>query len=76
MDPDYEGPSIWPITGIIFTEIEALEVLCGVQATLMAAGGIAGAEGSVRLMIEGADEDVKAALDVVKGVKGEPRYLL
>ncbi len=76
MDPDYEGPSIWPITGIIFTEIEALEVLCGVQATLMAAGGIAGAEGSVRLMIEGADEDVKTALDVVKSVKGEPRYLL
>ena len=76
MDPDYEGPSIWPITGIIFTEIEALEVLCGVQATLMAAGGIAGAEGSVRLMIEGADEDMKAALELVKSVKGEPRYLL
>jgi hypothetical protein len=76
MDPDYDGPAIWPITGIIFTEIEALEVLCGVQATLVAAGGVAGAEGSVRLLIEGMDEDVEAAIDLVKGIKGEPRYLL
>ena len=44
--------------------------------TLIAAGGIAGAEGSVRLMIEGGDEDVEAALGLVKSVKGEPRYLL
>ena len=75
-EDDYEGPKMWPITGIIVTEIEALEVLTGVYATLYAAGGIAGAEGSVRLMIEGADEDVEAALELVKSVKGEPRYLL
>ena len=76
MDPDNEGPTIWPITGIIFTEIEALEVLCGVQTTLIAAGGVAGAEGSVRLLIEGMDEDVEAAVELVKSIKGEPRYLL
>ena len=76
MDPDCEGPTIWPITGIIFTEIEALEVLCGVQATLIASGGVAGAEGSVRLLIEGMDEDVEAAVGFVKSIKGEPRYLL
>lgn len=76
MDPENEGPAIWPITGIIFTEIEALEVLCGVQATLISAGGVAGAEGSVRLLVEGMDEDVEAAAELVKGIKGEPRYLL
>lgn len=76
MDPENEGPTIWPITGIIFTEIEALEVLCGVQATLISAGGVAGAEGSVRFLIEGMDEDVEAAGELVKSVKGEPRYLL
>jgi hypothetical protein len=76
MDPDNEGPAIWPITGIIFTEIEALEVLCGVQATLISAGGVAGAEGSIRLLIEGMDEDVEAAAELVKGIKGESRYLL
>jgi hypothetical protein len=76
MDPDNEGPAIWPISGLIFTEIEALEVLCGVQATLIAAGGVAGAEGSVRLHIEGMDEDVEAAVELIKGIKGEPRYIL
>ena len=76
MDPDNEGPTIWPITGIIFTEIEALEILCGVQTTLISAGGVAGAEGSVRLLMEGMDEDVEAAVELVKGIKGEPRYLL
>ena len=76
MDPDNEGPTIWPITGIIFTEIEALEILCGVQSTLISAGGVAGAEGSIRLLIEGMDEDVEAAVETVKSVKGEPRYLL
>ena len=76
MDPDNDGPAIWPITGIIFTEIEALEILCGVQATLISAGGVAGAEGSVRLLIEGMDEDVEAVLELVKSIKGEPRYLL
>jgi hypothetical protein len=76
MEEDYEGPRMWPITGIIVTEIEALEVLAGVYATLYAAGGVAGAEGSVRLMIEGVDKNVEAALELVKSVKGEPRYLL
>jgi hypothetical protein len=76
MDSDNEGPAIWPISGLIFTEIEALEVLCGVQTTLIAAGGVAGAEGSVRLLIEGMDEDVESAINIIKGIKGEPRYLL
>ncbi len=76
MEEDYEGPRMWPITGIIVTEIEALEVLAGVYATLYAAGGVAGAEGSVRLMIEGVDKNVEAALELVNSVKGEPRYLL
>jgi len=76
MDSDYEGPTIWPLTGLIFTEIEALEVLCSVQTTLISAGGVAGAEGGIRLLIEGMDEDVEAAVELVKGIKGEPRYLL
>jgi hypothetical protein len=76
MEDDFDGPRLWPITGIIFTEIEALELLCGVQATQYAAGGVAGAEGSVRLIIEGEDEDVNDALELIKSIKGEPRYLL
>lgn len=73
---DYEGPSMWPITGTIITEIEALDIMTGVEAILYAAGGIAGAEGAVRLMLMGTKEQVEAALGLIESIKGEPRYLL
>ena len=75
-EEDYEGPRMWPITGTIVTEIEALGVLAGVDAYLYSAGGIAGAEGSVRMLVEGTEEEVEKALALVKSIKGEPRYLL
>jgi len=73
---DYEGASLWPITGTIITEIEALNVLTGVKATLLATGGIAGAEGAARLLLDGTDEEVKAGIKLIDSIKGEPRYLL
>jgi hypothetical protein len=75
-EEDYEGPRMWPILGTIITEIEALGILTGVDAYLYSAGGIAGAEGAVRLLVEGTDEEVAETLDLIKSVKGEPRYLL
>jgi len=73
---DSEGPSLWPISGTIITEIEALGILTGVDAYLYSAGGVAGAEGAVRLLIDGTDEDVQTALDLIESIKGEPKYLL
>ncbi len=73
---DSEGPSLWPISGTIITEIEALGVLTGVDAYLYSAGGVAGAEGAVRLLLDGTDEDVQTALDLIESIKGEPKYLL
>lgn len=75
-EEDYEGPRMWPITGIIITEIEAIELITGVEATLYSSGGVAGAEGSTRLLLIGTEEEVNSALDVISSVKGEPRYLL
>jgi len=75
-DEDYEGPRLWPLTGTIITEIEAMGVLTGVDAYLYSAGGVAGAEGAVRLLVEGTDEEVEETLGLVKSIKGEPRYLL
>jgi hypothetical protein len=75
-EEDFEGPRMWPLTGVIITEIEALEILTGVEATLYAAGGIAGAEGSVRLLLIGTEEEVNTALALCNEIKGEPRYLL
>jgi hypothetical protein len=75
-DEDYEGPRMWPITGIIITEIEALGILAGVDAYLYSAGGVAGAEGAVRLLVEGTEEEIEETLELIKSIKGEPRYLL
>ena len=74
--PDYEGPRMWPVTGKIITEIEALTNLTGVNAYLYSAGGIAGAEGAVRILVDGDEEQVTEALALVESIKGEPRYLL
>jgi hypothetical protein len=75
-EEDYEGPRLWPIVGTIITEIEALGILTGVDAYLYAAGGIAGAEGAVRLLVEGTEEEVAETLELIESIKGEPRYLL
>lgn len=64
--------SLWPVRGHIFTEIEALDVLCGVEAIPVAAGGIAGAEGGVRLLLVGSEEAVKGAVALVESIQGEP----
>ena len=62
-------------TGIIFTEIEALATLAGVSALHVASGGIGGAEGAVRLLLRGSEQQVKNALEVIEGVQGEPPFV-
>jgi hypothetical protein len=66
------GPiwGLWPFTAHIFTEVEALRELTGVEAIPIAAGGIGGAEGAVRLLISGSSEqldDISALLNRVWG---------
>ncbi|MCD6465357.1 hypothetical protein J7L27_03200, partial [Candidatus Bathyarchaeota archaeon] len=74
--PDSEGPSLMPVTGLIVTEIEALKILTGVDATLVSSGGIAGAEGAVRLLVEGTKEQVEKTLSLLQTIKGEPLLML
>lgn len=71
------SPTLWPLeTAEIFTEIEALETLVPeVVVFPLAAGGLAGAEGSVRLLVDGPDGAVKRALEVVASCQGEPPFL-
>jgi len=68
------GPSLWVMHGQIVSEIEALKLLTGVEAMQIAAGGIGGAEGAVWLMVEGTDEQVSKALELVEDVQGEPPF--
>jgi len=66
--------SLWPVTGIIITELEALQLLTGVRATQIGAGGVGGAEGSIRLLIQGSREQMQAAGRLLDQIYGEPSF--
>ncbi len=68
------GPALWPVQGDIFTELEALACSCGVQAVAIGAGGIAGAEGSVRISVWGDEEDMEKVERLLEEVQGEPPF--
>ena len=71
---DGSGPTLWPVDGEIFTEIEALSVLCGIQAQPIGAGGICGAEGAVWISVWGTEEQVQKAEAVIDSIQGEPAF--
>jgi hypothetical protein len=68
---------IMPVTtGKVITEIQALAVLTGVRAYHLASGGVGGSEGAVVLAIEGDNDRVEKAFDLIKSIKGEPPVTL
>jgi len=60
------------VLGKVLTEIQALAILAGVEATHVASGGVGGSEGAVVLSIEGEESRVEKAFELVKSIKGEP----
>lgn len=63
-----------PLTSFtVVTELEALEMLSGVEATVVAGGGIGGSEGARTFVIEGTEGQVRDAFSYVKKVIDEPR---
>jgi hypothetical protein len=74
--PGAEGPRLLPVSGEVVTEIEALRLLAGVQADLVAAGGVCGAEGCVWLGVRGSGECVAKARELLESVAGEPTFAL
>lgn len=63
------------VNAAVVTEIQAAEILFGVEAYQVGAGGIAGSEGAVALVLEGEAEKVKKAFAVIQTLKGEPPLL-
>jgi hypothetical protein len=63
---------LFPMTGLIVTEIEALSILFGVRARLLGAGGVAGAEGAVWLLVEGSKEALDQVLALHEQLAKEP----
>jgi hypothetical protein len=69
------GERVWlyPVTcGLAITEIQALGLLAGVKARHVGSGGIGGSEGAVVLLLEGYEENIEKAWEIVQSVKGEP----
>jgi len=73
--PNGAGPMLWPVGGEIFTEIEAIQLISGARAVPIAAGGIGGAEGSVRLGVWGTPDQVQRAEEAIELLLGEPPFL-
>ncbi len=65
-----------PITGRVVTEIDALEELFGVQVTQIAAGGVGSGAGSVSLLIEGQEESVRGAFELITTLSYEKEVFL
>ncbi len=67
---------IFPLAGHVVTEIEALEILFSVRAEHVASGGIGPGAGSVSLLLEGEEADVRAAYDLVQQLKADPEPIV
>ena len=74
--PGNKGFRLLPVPGEVLTEIEALKLLTGAKAEMIAAGGISGAEGSVWLNIEGSPEQIQQAEKLIQSVASEPPFIL
>lgn len=72
---DATGPRYFPIKGNIITELRAISILTGAKAKLIAAGGVYGAEGSVRLAVRGTDEQLAQADRILAAVASEPDFI-
>jgi len=65
-----------PVPGQVFTEIDAVSLLTGAGAELVAGGGVCGAEVSFWLAVSGKTEQVEAAEKLLKSVSSEPAFEL
>jgi hypothetical protein len=74
--PGIKGSRLLPIPGEVFTEINALALLTGVKAELIAAGGICGAEGSIWVAVSGTPESEQKTENIIKSIANEPAFSL
>jgi hypothetical protein len=72
--PGATGPRFWPIPGEVLTELEAIPMLTGAAAEIVAAGGVGGAEGSVWLAVSGTAQQEETAEELVNEVVDEPPF--
>jgi hypothetical protein len=74
--PGAKGFRLLPVPGQVFTEIEAIRLLTGATAEIMAGGGVCGAEGSCWLAISGTKSQEDAAAKLLTSIAAEPPFSL
>jgi hypothetical protein len=74
--PGTKGYRLLPIPGEVVTEIEALQLLAGVNAEMIAAGGVCGAEGGIWLNIEGTPEQMEETEKLLQSLSSEPAFII
>ena len=62
--------ALLPCEGLVVTEPKAIELLSGATAIPISAGGLAGAEGAITMVIKGEKEQVTKAIEYIEAVKG------
>jgi hypothetical protein len=71
-----EGYRLIPVLGQVFTELDAIHLLTGANAEIIAAGGICGAEGSCLLAVSGTKKQEEAAEKIITALATEPAFKL
>ena len=74
--PDAKGARLFPVPGQVITELEAISMLTGACAEMIAAGGVGGAEGCVWLMVSGTPDQQQKAAELMASVIKEPAFRL
>ena len=74
--PGATGFRLLPVSGLVFTEIDAISLLTGAAAEVVAAGGVSGAEGSAWLAVSGTPQQLEAADSLLRSASEEPAFNL
>ena len=72
--PGSKGPRLLPVSGEIYTEIDAIALLTGARAELVAGGGVCGAEGSYWLSVSGTQVQLDQTDSILKSVSQEAPF--
>lgn len=72
--PGTQGARLLPVSGEIFTEIEAISLLTDAKTELVASGGVGGAEGSIWLAVSGENEQIKLAEELINSISFEKPF--
>ena len=73
--PGAEGYRLLPVSGELFTELDALAALTGAEVELIAAGGVCGAEGSCWICVSGNEDQEAFAEQVLASLANEPPFI-